>query len=70
MPEWKEETKQRLASLKREPTREAEIIEELAQHIDDRGLSATQLRARPNPSVKSSQQYPAYRKHTQESVIM
>jgi hypothetical protein len=31
MPEWKEETKQRLASLKLEPTREAEIIEELFQ---------------------------------------
>jgi predicted permease len=35
MPEWKPEIRQRLASLKLEPTREAAIVEELAQHIDD-----------------------------------
>jgi predicted permease len=35
VPEWKQEVKQRLASLKLEPTREAAIIEELAQHLDD-----------------------------------
>ncbi|HSB09710.1 MAG TPA: ABC transporter permease [Blastocatellia bacterium] len=35
MPEWKQEIRQRLASLKLEPTREAEIVEELAQHLDD-----------------------------------
>lgn len=36
MPEWKQEIRQRLAELKLEPTREAEIVEELAQHLDDR----------------------------------
>jgi predicted permease len=36
MPDWKEEIRQRLASLKLEPTREAEIVEELAQHVEDR----------------------------------
>src|SRR5438132_7721236 len=36
MPEWKQEIQKRLAELKLEPTREAEIIEELAQHLDDR----------------------------------
>src|SRR5882724_1047814 len=36
MVDWKEEIIQRLASLKLEPTREAEIVEELAQHLDDR----------------------------------
>src|SRR5215510_7603111 len=36
MPEWKEEIRRRLAGLKLEPTREAEIIEELAQHLEDR----------------------------------
>jgi predicted permease len=36
MIDWKEEISQRLASLKLEPTREAEIVEELAQHLDDR----------------------------------
>jgi predicted permease len=35
MPEWKEEIRRRLASLKLEPAREAAIIEELAQHLDD-----------------------------------
>src|SRR5262249_44485019 len=36
VPDWKEEISQRLASLKLEPTREAEIVEELAQHLEDR----------------------------------
>ena len=36
MPEWKQEILRRLESLKLEPTREAEIVEELAQHLDDR----------------------------------
>src|SRR6266705_2026414 len=36
MLDWKEEIIQRLASLKLEPTREAEIVEELAQHLEDR----------------------------------
>src|SRR5262249_26779797 len=32
---WKEEIQQRLVSLKLDPTREAEIIEELSQHLED-----------------------------------
>ena len=36
MPDWNKELAQRLARLKLEPTREAEIAEELAQHLDDR----------------------------------
>ncbi|HEX8142216.1 MAG TPA: ABC transporter permease [Pyrinomonadaceae bacterium] len=36
MPEWKREIGKRLESLKLEPTREAEIVEELAQHLEDR----------------------------------
>ncbi len=36
MPEWKEEITKRLAGLKLAPVREAEITEELAQHLDDR----------------------------------
>jgi putative ABC transport system permease protein len=35
MPEWKQEIKQRLAGLKLEPAREATIVEELSQHLDD-----------------------------------
>jgi predicted permease len=38
MPDWKQEIRQRLARLNLEPTREAEIIEELAQHLEDRYL--------------------------------
>lgn len=34
MVEWKEEIRPRLARLKLEPTREAEIVEELAQHFE------------------------------------
>jgi predicted permease len=36
MPEWKSEIRMRLAGLRLEPTREAEIVEELAQHLEDR----------------------------------
>jgi predicted permease len=36
MVDWKEEIRHRLAGLKLAPTREAEIVEELAQHLDDR----------------------------------
>src|SRR5215510_14368913 len=36
MPEWKEEIRRRLASLKLAPARESEIVEELSQHLKDR----------------------------------
>jgi hypothetical protein len=36
MPEWKSEILRRLAPLRLAPTREAEIADELAQHIEDR----------------------------------
>jgi putative ABC transport system permease protein len=36
MPDWKEEIRKRLSGLRLRPTREDEIIEELAQHLDDR----------------------------------
>jgi putative ABC transport system permease protein len=35
MPDWKEEIRRRLAGVNLTPTREEEIIEELAQHLDD-----------------------------------
>src|SRR5262245_30922458 len=34
-PEWKKEIRRRLANAKLEPTREAAIIEELAQYLED-----------------------------------
>ena len=36
MPEWKKEIEARLAPLHLEPVREAEIVEELSQHLNDR----------------------------------
>src|SRR5947207_3034038 len=36
MPEWRDEVRRRLAGLRLKPTREADIIEELSQHLDDR----------------------------------
>jgi predicted permease len=36
MPDWKTEIAKRLAGLKLEPAREAEIAEELSQHLEDR----------------------------------
>jgi putative ABC transport system permease protein len=36
VPEWKPEIRKRLASLNIHPLRENEIVEELAQHLDDR----------------------------------
>src|SRR5687768_5093704 len=35
MSDWKEEVRKRLRGLKVSPVNEAEIIEELAQHLDD-----------------------------------
>jgi putative ABC transport system permease protein len=36
MPEWNAEIRRRLAPLHLSPTREAEIVEELSQHLEDR----------------------------------
>jgi predicted permease len=36
MPDWKSHIRTRLASLSLSPTREAEIVEELSQHLDER----------------------------------
>jgi len=36
MIEWKQEIRRRVANLKLTPTREAEIVEELAQHLEER----------------------------------
>jgi putative ABC transport system permease protein len=35
MPDWREEIRTRLAGLRIEPAHESEIVEELAQHLDD-----------------------------------
>jgi hypothetical protein len=47
MPDWKEEIRARLANLKLAPAREAEIVEELAQHLDDHYQSRWPMVRRP-----------------------
>ena len=36
MPDWKPDIRARLSQLSIAPSREAEIVEELTQHLDDR----------------------------------
>ena len=36
MPDWEEHVRPRLSGLRFSPTREAEIVEELSQHLEDR----------------------------------
>ncbi len=36
MPDWTREVRTRLSSLRLSPTREAEVVDELSQHLDDR----------------------------------
>src|SRR5687767_14292674 len=36
MPDWAEHVRPRLSSLRLSPAREADIVEELSQHLDDR----------------------------------
>ena len=40
MPDWKREIRKRLASLRLEPTREADIVEELSEHLEERAALA------------------------------
>src|SRR5262249_52531634 len=54
MPEWKEEIRRRLADLKLEPVREAEIIEELSQHLEDRYAESLTRRATPDEAYRAA----------------
>src|SRR5215813_6118663 len=36
MPDWSQHVRPRLSGLRLSPTREAEIVEELSQHLEDR----------------------------------
>src|SRR5215475_2820467 len=54
MPEWKEAIRWRLARLKLEPTREAEIIEELAQHLEDRYAESLTRGATPEEAYRAA----------------
>ena len=59
MPEWKPEILRRLAPLRLAPTREAEIADELAQHLEDRyqelhrtGYSEEEASVPPSKNLK------------------
>src|SRR5512132_2569797 len=52
MPDWTQEIRQRLSSLGLSPTREAEIIEELSQHLDDHWRELTAGGASPDEATQ------------------
>jgi hypothetical protein len=39
MPDWAREVRARLSSLRLSPVREAEIVDERSQHLDDHAVS-------------------------------
>jgi predicted permease len=47
MRDWREDVRPRLAGLRLDPTREAEIVEELAQHLADRHAALVAVGATP-----------------------
>src|SRR5262245_16709142 len=51
MPDWKEHLRPRLLPLRLTPAREAEIVDELSQHLDDR---YEQLRAEGRDDAEAS----------------
>jgi predicted permease len=54
MPEWKDEIKNRLAGLNLTPTREAEIVEELSQHLEDRYAESLTRGATPDEAYRAA----------------
>lgn len=54
MPDWKPQLHSRLASLRLSPAREREIVEELAQHIDDRWQELVAHGATPEDAARTA----------------
>ena len=55
MPDWSHEIRERLAGLKVDPAREASIVEEIAQHLDDRYAELARAAApRPRTARRSA----------------
>src|SRR5262247_415418 len=54
MPEWKNEIKDRLANLNLEPAREAEIVEELSLHLEDRYAELLACGATPEEALRAA----------------
>ena len=51
MPEWTSHLRSRLTTLRLSPTREAEIVEELAQHLEDRWRELVAQGATPDEAA-------------------
>jgi putative ABC transport system permease protein len=54
MPEWKEEISRELRELNLEPTSEAEIVEELSQHLDDRYVELLASAVTPEEAYRAA----------------
>ncbi len=54
MPDWGRDIRERLAGLKVDPTREASVVEEIAQHLDDRFAELTAGGATPEAARQSA----------------
>jgi MacB-like protein len=54
MPEWKQEIRGRLTPLNLAPTREAEIVEELSQHLEDRYAESLAVGATPEEASRAA----------------
>src|SRR5262245_42824349 len=51
---WKQEIRERLANLKLDPAREAEIVEELSQHLEDRYAESLASGATPEEAHRAA----------------
>lgn len=54
MPEWKQVIRERLTPLKLAPPRETEIVEELAQHLEDRYAELLSCGATPEEAYRAA----------------
>src|SRR5262245_15382329 len=54
MPEWTREITERLVALKLDPAREAEIVEELSQHLEDRCAESLARGASPEDAHRAA----------------
>jgi len=54
MPDWSKEIRERLAGLRVEPARAASIVEEIAQHLDDRYAELLSSGATPEAARRST----------------
>ena len=54
MPEWSSEIRKRLEGLRIDPSREASVVEEISQHLDDRYAELVARGAAPDAARRSA----------------